>query len=333
MGELPFLDHALTTHEEVIARARLIGRERGLARVVVAAAEEDDLLAALYACRREEIATSLLVGRPERIAAALAVAGAPGDAFEIIPAENDEEAALKAATLAAGGEANVVMKGYLKTSTLLKMLLKHEHGLRDRELVSHSALLYVPGYGKLLNITDGGTLVAPTLPQKLTVIANGVQVLRSVGIMKPRIAVFGPSDEMEEGLPETLAAAELVEAARRRWEGELFIEGPMPYDLAVTDPARLRMPLCSEVAGRADMLLVHTVEEGNIIAKTLIQFGGAVFMGVIAGARVPISLVSRSDSMINKMASVALAVCLSDYLRRGFEPLPAVPGTEKGGAE
>ncbi|MCB2200279.1 hypothetical protein KQI63_12795 [bacterium] len=320
MNELPFLEDALRDHDEVIARARALGKANGIARVVVAAAEEDDVLAALYECKKEGIANAILVGNREKVHAALDLAGVPADTFELIETESDEESALKAATIAASGDADVVMKGYLKTSTLLKTLLKSEHGLRDRELVSHSAVLYVPRYGKLLNVTDGGTLVKPTINQKMIAIANGATVMRSVGIDRPKIAILGPADDVSSDRPETEDAHALADLARQTWGEWMDVAGPMTLQTATQEPVEDHI---SPVAGDADVLLAHTLEEGNIIAKTLIQFGGAIFMGVIAGAKVPISLVSRSDTMLNKMASIALAVCLADYQRRGFEPLPA----------
>ncbi len=323
-AELEFLDHPLQTHEQVIERAKEIGRHRGLSRVVVAAAEEDDVLAAMYACKQSGISDATLVGNPDNIRAALATANVPADAFEIIATESDEESALKAATMAGEGKADVVMKGYLKTSTLLKTLLKHDYGLRDQELVSHSALLYVPKYGKLINITDGGTIPVPTLEQKLVVIQNAAQVLRSVGVAKPKVAVLGAGEMVSDVYPESVDARDLVEIAQENWSNDLEISGPLPLDLALRRAEDLKARVDDPVAGDADILIVHTLEQGNVIAKTLIQFGGAIFMGVIAGAKVPISLVSRSDTMMNKMASIALAVCLADSQRRGYPALPAV---------
>jgi len=322
MSDLPFLDHPLRTHEEVIERAREIGQARGLARVVVAAAEEEDVLAAMYACKQEKIAEAVLVGNRKNIETALETANVPGDAFELMATESDEESASRAAELAAAGKVDIVMKGFLKTSVLLKTLLKHDSGLRDRELVSHSAVLYVPRYQGFLNVTDGGTLVRPLKAQKITVIANAYPVMRSLGIARPRIAVLGPSTVISDRMPETRQAKEIVDLVRKDWSEYLDIEGPLTIEDVINRsqdhfPSQLN-------SSKPDVLLVHTIEEGNITAKTLIQFGGAVFMGVIAGAKVPISLVSRSDSMLNKLSSVALAVCLSDYQRRGFPPLPAI---------
>jgi phosphate butyryltransferase len=324
-----FLDHALTTHEQVIERAKEIGRSRGLSRVVVAAAEEDDVLAAMYACKNEGISDAILTGNPDNIKAALDKANVPEDTFPIVATADDGESALKAANLAASGEADVVMKGFLKTSILLKALLKREHGLRDRELVSHSALLYVPKCGKLINITDGGTIPVPTLQQKLVVIQNAYRVLRSAGVARPKIAVLGAGETVSDSYPESLDSQELVTIAREHWQNELDISGPMPLDLALKKPEDLGARSEDPVAGDADILLVHTLEQGNILAKSLIQFGDAIFMGVIAGAKVPISLVSRSDSMMNKKSSIALAVCLADYQRRGFPALSDIPLLEE----
>ncbi|MFH0882608.1 MAG: phosphate acyltransferase [bacterium] len=310
MPTVPILNKPLIHHDQVIDRARTISSSAGMVTVAVAAAEEDDALLALERCRQEGIANALLVGRPQRIHTALDSAGIARDTFEIVPTETEEEAAATTARLAADGRAQVVMKGFLKTGILLKTILRHEYGLRDSELVSHSAVLYIPRYGKLLNITDGGTVVSPDHEQKLTILANGMTVMRAVGITRPRVAVLAPDNTAREDLPETIFAERIVRDARRRFGTSLNINGPMTLESAVTYPIVNGTEMENEVAGRADILLVHTLEEGNIIAKTLIQFGDAIFMGVIAGARVPISLVSRSDSMTNKMASIALAVCM-----------------------
>lgn len=317
MATVPSLKSPLTHYQQVIDRARTISSSAGMVTVAVAAAEEDDVLLALDKCRQEGVANALLVGRPEKIHEALDSAGVARDTFEIIPTETEEEAAITTAHLAAEGRAQVVMKGFLKTGTLLKTILKHEYGLRDSELVSHSAVLYVPAYGKLLNITDGGTVVSPDHEQKLTILQNGMTVMRAVGVDKPRIAVLAPDDRVREDLPETVASEQIVREAKKRFGRTLDINGPMTLESAVTYPIVDGSSSGNDVAGQADILLVHTLEEGNIIAKTLIQFGDAIFMGVIAGARVPISLVSRSDSMTNKMASIALAVCMVHSRKEG----------------
>jgi phosphotransacetylase len=144
----------------------------------------------------------------------------------------------------------------------------------------------------------------------------------AAGLQRPRVAVLGPAETVTPELPETVRAADWVERMRSELGGEAAVEGPLPFDLAALGPARLGMDFHSDVAGEADILLVHTLEEGNIIAKTLIQFAGAVFMGVIAGARVPISLVSRSDTMLNKMASVALAAVLAHHQKSELDVAP-----------
>lgn len=305
--------HPFTHYREVIERAKEISRAGQPARVAVAAAQEDDLLSALYQCKQVGIADAVLIGVHDQVNAALDSAHVPRDAFPIEKTSGDEESAVRTAQIAGAGEADVVMKGYIKTSTLLKTLLKREHGLRDQELLSHSAVLYVPSYGKFLNITDGGTLVAPTLDQKVVILRNALIVMQALGIQRPRVAVAGPSDEVEEQLPETSAAHELVVAARKEHGDSVLIDGPMTLAHAARPRQQWGAFDNDTINGDADIYLVHTLEEGNIIAKTLIQFANAVFMGVITGARIPISLVSRSDTMINKLASVALAVCIAEY--------------------
>ncbi|MDP8207116.1 MAG: phosphate acyltransferase [Candidatus Electryonea clarkiae] len=324
MTKLHPISTPLRTHLEVIERAKVIGQSNGLARVVIAAAEEDDVLAALYACWKEGIADAVLVGNPDNIIKALEIAKVPGETFEIVKSPDDETSAKYAAEMAGSGNADVVMKGFLKTSVLLKTLLRHQYGLRDRELVSHSAVMYASRYGKLLNVTDGGTLITPSFEQKMIALANGYRVLRAIGVSRPKIAVLAPWNEVRSNVPETKMALEVVNMARAHWADYLDIDGPMSLESAVNSQIANDEELKSPVTGDADMILVHRIEEANILAKTLIQFSGAIFMGVISGAKVPISLVSRSDTMMNKMSSIALAVCLADYLKCNFEVLPEI---------
>ncbi len=321
MPELPFLTEPLRTNEDVIARAREIGKSNGLSRVVVASAEESDVLSAMYLCKQEGIADSVLVGYPDRVCDAMDEAEIPRDTFEIIGVANEQEAAIKSAELAGSGDVDIVMKGFIKTSTLLKTLLSHEYGLRDRELLSHSAAVYVPAYKKIINITDGGILVAPSFEQKLTILANGVRVMRSLGIEKPKIAVLAPAKTIRDDIPETITASLIAEIAEKHWSENIEIFGPMTFEQAVMDPEKLGFESDNPVSGQADMLLAHTIEEANLTVKTLVQFGGGIFMGVISGAKVPVSLVSRSDSTINKKSSIALAVCVADFQKRDFKPL------------
>jgi phosphate butyryltransferase len=237
-------------------------------------------------------------------------------AFEIVNASEIEDAAGHAADLAASGDADIVMKGFLPTSTLLKAVLSKERGLRRSDVLSHCAVLSHPDYPRLLNITDGGMVVNPDFNQKVRIIENAVTVMRSLGIDKPRIALLAATDIVNPEMPRAVEDAIIAKMADRGQIKNAVVDGPLTLDAATMPNVAEYYGINSPVAGQADVLVANSIEEGNIISKSLILFGNAVFCGVIVGAAVPVSLVSRSDPPRNKLASVAVAVVLSDYLQR-----------------
>ena len=211
--------------------------------------------------------------------------------------------------------AEIILKGDLATSKLLHAVLDPKYNLRRKGLLSHVALITPPRYSKSLLITDGGMVIKPDFGQKVEIIRNAVVVARALGVSVPRVAVMTTIDYVEEDFPETFEAAALSKMAQRGQIKSCLIDGPLSFDTAVWQEAADNLGIQSDVAGQADIVVVESIEEGNILAKALAQFGGASFAGVVVGARVPISLVSRADRAFNKMASVALAVVLSSYLK------------------
>ena len=295
---------ALSSAEMVLAKAReMAARQRPV--VAVAGAEDADVLRAVGEAHREGIVDALLVGDGEKIKRLLAELQLDAQSFQIESTHEPNDSATIAVRACAEGRAHILMKGKLPTPVLLKAVLAPTSGLRLGQTLSHCAVLDVPGYDRLLTITDGGVLVAPNFEQKLAIIQNAVWVCRVLGIDEPRIALLGVADEVNLDYPATVEATAVAQEVRARGIAE-FTEGPLTFGSALRG-LPLDSPRQSEVAGKADVLVSNNIEECNIAAKALINLRGAVFMGVIAGAKVPLSLVSRSDPPRNKLASLALA--------------------------
>jgi len=301
--------------DELIARAREINSTGTPHRVAVAAAHDDAVIDAILGARAEGIAEAVLIGDAKKIVPLLEERGAkPGD-FLVIGTETDDETAEKVAETVAGGKADIILKGLISTSKLLKKILQAKYDLRRKGLLSHAAVLSPKRYPKLLIVTDGGMVIKPTFEQKVEIIRNATLVGWALGIPEPKVAVISPIDYIIQDFPETFEAAALSKMAHRGQIKSCVIDGPMSFDTAVWPAAVTYQGIKSEVAGQADIVVAGTIEEGNILAKSLVQFAEAAFAGVIVGAKVPISLVSRADPAFNKMASVALAVVVSHYIK------------------
>jgi phosphate butyryltransferase len=208
------------------------------------------------------------------------------------------------------------MKGFVSTSTLLKGVLDRRFNLRAGPTLSHVAVLTIPGYHKLLLITDGGMMVKPTLEQRLDILKNAIVVGRALGIDPVRVALSAADEEITSRMPQTEEDARLLEMVKREKITGCEVAGPMAFDNAVSAEIAAREGIDNPVAGKADVYLVGSIEECNITTKSMIIFAGAIFAGVIIGAKVPVSLVSRTDPIIGKKTSIALACLVADYYQR-----------------
>ncbi len=305
----------LTNMDDIIRRAREISSEGMPHKVAVAAAHDDAAIEAVVRSHSEGIATGVLFGDASKIGSLIELHGGKPSDFKIVETENDEESAEMTARTVGAGEAHFIMKGILPTSKLLKSILKQEYGLRRRGLLSHTAVLSTPKYPKLLGVTDGGMVIKPTFSHKVEMIRNSVLVLRALGVEVPRVAVLSTVDYIVEEFKDTFEAAALSKMAQRDQIKHCIIDGPMGFDTAIRPEAAEYQKLKSDVAGQADIVVAGSIEEANVLAKSLILFGGATFAGVIVGAGVPISLVSRADNAFNKLSSIALAVVLAHFLK------------------
>ena len=298
----------LRSAQEIIDRATAISKSQGMKRVVIAAAQDDDVLKAVHDAQREGIAEGILVGGRQRVESLCKAIDVDPKDFIIEDVPDETQAAIRSAEIAAAGEACAIMKGFLPTSTLLRVLLSKKYGLKRVDTVSHVAVLTVPGYHKLLSITDGGIVVRPNFEEKLAIISNAVMIYRAMGISTPKIALLATIDMVREEVPETLECATISRMAEEGQIPDVQIEGPLSFDTAVDRRVADVMGFDRPVMGDADVVVASSIEEGNILAKSLINFAGATFSGVIAGAAVPICLVSRADTALNKMSSIALGI-------------------------
>lgn len=306
----------LRSMEDILERAREINGMGEPYRVAVAAAHDEAVMEAVVAAHREGIANGVLFGHAARINPMIEQFGGNVGDFRVINTDNDEESATKAAESAGRGETSLIMKGILPTSRLLKCVLDEKYGLRRKGLLSHTAVLSPQRYHKLLAVTDGGMVIKPTFDQKVEIIRNAVLVSRALGIETPKVAILSMVDQVVNSFHETFEAAALSKMGQRAQIKFCEIDGPMSFDTAVWPKSFEIQGMVSPVAGDADIVVAGSIEQGNILAKALTLFGGAAFGGVIIGANVPISLVSRADDAINKMTSIALAVVVAHYIKK-----------------
>ncbi|HUW41489.1 MAG TPA: bifunctional enoyl-CoA hydratase/phosphate acetyltransferase [Rectinemataceae bacterium] len=298
----------LKTMADVILAAKAAGRKR----VAVAAAQEASVLEAVVDAWKNGIAEPVLVGD---LAAADAIAAELGldlKNFERHEAKDNAAAAAKAVELVKTGAADMVMKGILDTSVLLKAVLNKEAGLNAGRLVTHVVAIEMPTYHKLLFVTDAAITIAPDVNAKVDMIANAVRAARALGVQTPKVALLAAVEKVNwEKMPCTVDAAILTQMNRRGQIKDCLVDGPLAFDNAISAESAKIKHIVSEVAGDADILVAPDIEAGNILYKALIDLGQGKGAAIVMGAAKPIILTSRSDSAETKLASIALAALAS----------------------
>ncbi len=301
----------ITSAEGIIAAARALADSGRRKRVAVAGAQDSDVIGALASAQADGLLEATLYGDEKKIRKIAKEEKFRIGELEIVNQVDPYAATHEAVKAASEGKADVIMKGFVSTSALLKTVLSKEFNLRLDRIISHVAVLGIPGYHKLLAMTDGGMVVAPDRNQKKQILANAILVCRALGINPIRAALSSAVDYPDKNIPSSVEAFEL--AKELSGNNELLVQGPLTFEAALSKDIAGLKNVEGPVAGEADIFLVNTIEECNIAAKGMINFGETIFAGVIVGARVPVSLVSRTDTMKNKKTSVALACLLADY--------------------
>jgi phosphate butyryltransferase len=227
--------------------------------------------------------------------------------FELIHRENPVEAAAVAVKMVHDKEAEVLMKGNIGSSDMLKCVLNKEYGLRTGNMLSHFAYFEVETYHKLIAVTDVAMNIAPNLAEKIAILNNAVQVLNKLGIEKPKVAVLGAVEKVNIEMKATLDAALLSKMNQRDQILNCIVDGPLAFDNAISLESARHKQIKSDVAGDTDLLLMPDIEVGNVLYKSLVFFAKAKVASMIVGAAVPIVLTSRSDSEQAKFDSILLA--------------------------
>lgn len=222
--------------------------------------------------------------------------------------DDPAEAAAAAVAAVRSGEAHLLMKGLVQTGQLMKAVLDREAGLRTGRALSHACVLQVPGWPKLLHLTDIALNIRPDLARKADILRNQVAVAHALGLERPKVAALAAVEIVNPDMPATLDARDLQAMSEQGQLGECTVQGPLALDLALSAEAGRVKGVTGPVVGDADVLLVPFIEAGNMLYKGLVALAGAKSAGIIVGARCPIVLLSRSDSAESKLYSIALAV-------------------------
>jgi phosphotransacetylase len=259
--------------------------------------------------------TPILVGPSAKIAAAAAAAKMSLGKVEVIDAPHSQAAAARAVELVREARAELLMKGSLHTDELMAAVVAREGGLRTGRRISHVFVMDVPTYHKVLIVTDAAINIAPALEEKVDICQNAVDLAVSLGLKRPKVAVLAAVETVTSKMPATIDAAALCKMAERGQITGAIVDGPLAFDNAISREAAEIKGIRSEVAGDPDILLAPDLEAGNMLAKQLSFLARADCAGLVLGAKVPIILTSRSDSVRARIASCGVAVLVAHARR------------------
>jgi phosphate butyryltransferase len=280
-------------------------------KLVLAAAQDQHSLSAVLRAWKDDTIEPILIGDKEMIQNISTENGYDISALRIIHEPVTDMAVEMAVRMLSSKQADILMKGKVGTSTLLKAVLNKEWGLRTGNLLSHIALFEVDTYHKLIAVTDVAMNIAPNLKDKIAIVNNSVAFLLRLGYVKPKVAVLGAVEMVNENMEATLDAALLSKMNQRDQIRDCIIDGPLAFDNAVSLESAKHKGIRSEVAGDTDLLLMPDIEVGNVLYKSLVFFAKAKVASIILGAQVPIVLTSRSDSEQAKYDSILLSAAAS----------------------
>jgi phosphotransacetylase len=268
--------------------------------------------------------TPILVGPASKIEEVARSAGINLGKTEIVDTPHSQASAAKAVEVVRGGRAELLMKGSLHTDELLSAVVARETGLRTGRRISHVFIMDVPTYHKVLIVTDAAINISPGLEEKADICQNAIDLCISLGLARPKIAILAAVETVTSKMPSTIDAAALCKMADRGQISGGVLDGPLAFDNAISREAADIKGIHSEVAGNPDILLVPDLEAGNMLAKQLSFLANADSAGLVLGARVPIILTSRADSLRSRIASCAVAVLAAHARRKSIKsPLHA----------
>jgi len=299
----------------------LLERCRSLEAVPTAVAHpcEETALAGPLEAGARGLIRPILVGPAAKIQEIAKKSGLKLDGVKIVDVPHSHAAATKAVELVRQGEAELLMKGSLHTDELLGAVIARETGLRTGRRLSHVFIMDVPTYHKVLIVTDAAINIAPTLDEKVDICQNAIDFVVSITVKTPKVAILAAVETVNSKMPATIDAAALCKMADRKQITGGILDGPLAFDNAISKDAAKIKGIDSEVAGDPDILLVPDLESGNMLAKQLSFLANADSAGLVLGARVPIILTSRADSVRSRIASCAVAVLAAHARRQSYQ--------------
>ena len=259
----------------------------------------------------------ILVGPLAKITETAKTLGIDLGRFRIVDAPHSHSSAARAVELIREGSAEILMKGSLHTDELMSAIVARDGGLRTGRRISHAFIMDVPTYHKVLIVTDGAINIAPVLEDKVDICQNAIDLAVALGLERPKVAILAAVETVTSKMPATIDAAALCKMAERGQITGAVLDGPLAFDNAISEQAATTKGIRSTVAGDPDILLVPDLEAGNILAKQLSFLAKADSAGMVLGARVPVVLTSRADSVRSRIASCAVAMLVAHARRMG----------------
>jgi len=298
---------AITSFAQLMEEARKVGPRT----VAIAAAQEKEILLAAQDAEAQELCECVLVGDRAVIKDIAQENSIDIRRMMVIHEPKPKQAARKVMELVHLGHAQMAMKGGIETGDFLRAALDNEVGLRVGRLLTHVGIFEIPGFDRLIFISDAGVVVAPTMEQKIEIVQNAIFVAQRLGVEQPRVAILAATEMVNPKIPTTLDAANLSKMADRGQIKGGLIDGPLALDNAISPESAQIKGIKSDVAGRADILIPPDVEAANVLAKAITYFAKGSMAGVVVGGKSPIIVASRSDPHETKLVSMALGVLLA----------------------
>ena len=281
-------------------------------KVAVAVAQDEPVLEAIREAKERGIADAILVGDKDRIAEIAKQIGMDLSKYEVIHEPDIKKAALKAVELVHDRKADMLMKGLVDTATFLRSVLNKEVGLRTGKVMSHVAVFDIDKIDRLIFLTDVAFNTYPELKEKSQIISNAVAVAHACGIDCPKVAPVCAVEVVNPNMPATIDASILSKMSDRGQIKGCVVDGPFSLDIAISEEAAKHKGVKSEVAGKADIIMLPNIETGNVMYKCLTYTANTRNGGILVGTSAPVILTSRADSFETKVNSIALAAVVAE---------------------
>ena len=288
-----------------------LAKKKEKKKIAVASCQDKEVLLAVEKARKLGLVEAVLIGDINKIKDIADSLNINLINYELINIEDLSQACLKAVELVSSKKVDMVMKGIVDTSIILKAVLNKEVGIRDGKILSQVSILDIPNYDRLILLTDPAMNIAPDLNTKKQIIENAVEVAKSIEIKEPKVACICAKEKVNPKMIDTVEAKELEEMCKRGEIKNCIVEGPVALDNAISVEAAKHKNIDNPVAGKADILLVPDIKCGNVLYKSVTFFAQGETAGIVMGAKAPVILTSRSDSDISKLNSIALGILVT----------------------